>query len=174
MHFSSISPLCFMLMGNPFWFSFISFVIKLMVEVINFTPKLPYRLLCTVMKCVWIHLGKNKALRMKGNLKIKLSVITRSRKRFCRVMGCWYPLNSSRTERKERRCCEAFFRVGFLTLKKNMSAPTPTHLDSRRSLSRTKREEIRRPSGCVCVPEKLEKSTGCVGSRARLMDVLGI
>lgn len=110
MHFFlSISSLCFMLMGNPFWFSLISLVIKLMAEVINFAPKLPYRLLRMVMKSVWIHLWKvKKAPRMKRNLKMKFIEIMRHRARFCRVMGCWYPLKlEPRENRKERM--ETFF-----------------------------------------------------------------
>lgn len=74
-----------------------------------------------------------------------------------RVMGCWC-VELERSRRKKEHW-GLFFRVGFLALKKNMSASGGTNTQP---VTRTR------------VWVEWKKSTGCVDSRARLMGVLGI
>lgn len=74
-----------------------------------------------------------------------------------------------RAKREERKWNCGSICVGSLTLKKNMSAPPPTQPAEEIIVTHRKGGKTR----LMLVFEKWKKSTGCNGSRARLMAALG-
>lgn len=148
-----------MLMGNPFWFP---------SPTIFFYPD-------------WCHYFHSKIAITSSAMNVLESIKPGKRKKFLLIMSlrfCWYVQTRSDAKRKEKNW--GLFRVGFLTLKKTCLR---RHQHTRRAKKiccnnthegRQKKRNTLRKVGCVSVHEKMEKSTGCVGSRARLMPLLGM
>lgn len=168
MHFfisySFSAPLCFMLMGNPFWFSLISLRNKAhgwesLISLLN----------CHIVLFVWWwnvseSIKETKALVAKPENKIP-----RNDTHFHQVMGCWYVARAERRERWERKKNWGFSVSAFWHWENHVCAGTNT--STPHSNDTHQEGKKKRP---VSVLAKMEKSTGCVGSRARLMGVLGI